>query len=204
MQRSRVRLPSAPLLVSKRNLFSGPRDVAKISGRFYRVPRMECAHVSRIPSYRRHKPSKQAVVTLYSKDFYLGRYGTKDSRELYDKLVSDYLKSKGEKVPPELFHAQRPSKHITVLEAADRYLTRSRSSVEKAHVRGMLRCLVKLYENERAANIGPVELRKIRLVMIANGWSGTRKRSLHFGQRAGLPPRWSATSKVAPQTPHPT
>jgi hypothetical protein len=42
----------------------------------------------RVPSYRRHKPSKQAVVTLYGKDFYLGRYGTKESRELTVGILS--------------------------------------------------------------------------------------------------------------------
>lgn len=35
----------------------------------------------RIPSYRRHKPTGQARVTLGGKDFYLGRYGTPEVRK---------------------------------------------------------------------------------------------------------------------------
>ena len=35
---------------------------------------------ARIPSYRRHKPSGQAVVTLNGRDFYLGKWNTKASR----------------------------------------------------------------------------------------------------------------------------
>ncbi len=31
---------------------------------------------SRVPSYRRHKPSGQAVVTLNGKDIYLGKWNT--------------------------------------------------------------------------------------------------------------------------------
>ena len=34
----------------------------------------------RVPSYRRHKPSGQAVVTLSGKDFYLGPWNTRVSR----------------------------------------------------------------------------------------------------------------------------
>ena len=35
----------------------------------------------------------------------------------------------------------------------------------------MLKCLVNLYEYELAAAIGPAELREIRRVMVAKGWS---------------------------------
>jgi hypothetical protein len=37
------------------------------------MPRLARAY----PSYRRHKPSGQAVVTLNGKDIYLGTYSTK-------------------------------------------------------------------------------------------------------------------------------
>jgi len=125
----------------------------------------------RIPSYRKHKPTKLAVVTLGGNDIYLGKYGTTESRTEYARLVAEYLKRKGEPVPPAtLLAAQRPAKNITVVEAADRYLTwllAHRSPAELAHVNGMLRCFVNLYENELAANIGPPELRAIRRVMVA-------------------------------------
>jgi hypothetical protein len=45
-------------------------------------------HLKRaLPSYRHHKPSGQAVVTLNGKDYYLGPWGTKTSRDAYDRLV---------------------------------------------------------------------------------------------------------------------
>ncbi len=42
-----------------------------------------------VPSYRRHKPTGQAVVTLDGRDIYLGKYGTKASRVEYDRLISE-------------------------------------------------------------------------------------------------------------------
>ena len=45
----------------------------------------------RHPSYRRHKPSGQAVVTLSGRDFYLGRYNSKRSHDEYDRLIAEWL-----------------------------------------------------------------------------------------------------------------
>ena len=41
----------------------------------------------RVPSYRRHKPSGQAVVTLSGKDFYLGPWNTRANQAEYDRLI---------------------------------------------------------------------------------------------------------------------
>jgi hypothetical protein len=40
------------------------------------------------PSYRHHKPSGQAVVTLDGRDFHLGRPGSPESRAEYDRLIA--------------------------------------------------------------------------------------------------------------------
>ncbi|AMV40475.1 hypothetical protein [Planctomyces sp. SH-PL62] len=40
---------------------------------------------SRTPSYRLHKPSGQAVVTIDGRDIYLGIHGTDASRAAYDR-----------------------------------------------------------------------------------------------------------------------
>ena len=45
----------------------------------------------RTPSYRCHKPSGQAVVTLAGKDHYLGRHGSPESRQAYERLVAEWL-----------------------------------------------------------------------------------------------------------------
>jgi hypothetical protein len=38
------------------------------------------------PSYRKHRASGQAVVTIDGKDIYLGPHGTKASRNEYDRV----------------------------------------------------------------------------------------------------------------------
>ncbi len=43
-----------------------------------------------VPKYRRHS-SGQAIVTLGYRDHYLGKYGSKPSRMLYDRLVAEWL-----------------------------------------------------------------------------------------------------------------
>ena len=45
----------------------------------------------RNPSYRRHQPGGQAVVTLNGRDFYLGRHDSKASRREYDRLTGEWL-----------------------------------------------------------------------------------------------------------------
>ena len=49
----------------------------------------------RVPSYRRHKPSGQAVVTLNGKDRYLGKWNTKASRVEFNRLVGAWLAGGG-------------------------------------------------------------------------------------------------------------
>jgi len=47
----------------------------------------------RVPKYRRHKPSGQAVVTLSGKDHYLGPWKSAASKANYDRLIGEWLAS---------------------------------------------------------------------------------------------------------------
>ena len=40
----------------------------------------------KLPKYRLHKRSRQAVVDLNGESFYLGRHGSKVSKAKYDRL----------------------------------------------------------------------------------------------------------------------
>jgi len=44
-----------------------------------------------VPSYRRHKPSGQAVVTSSGRDFYLGKWNTRANRAEYGRLICEWL-----------------------------------------------------------------------------------------------------------------
>jgi len=50
------------------------------------MPRLK----KKIPSYRLHKPSGQAIVTLGGKDFYLGSHGSQVSQSEYDRLIAEW------------------------------------------------------------------------------------------------------------------
>jgi len=75
------------------------------------------ANSTRPPSYRLHKASGQAVVTIDRKDRYLGVHGTPESRLRYERLISAWMR--GEPVP-----AREPesSNDITVAEVCVQYL----------------------------------------------------------------------------------
>ena len=44
-----------------------------------------------VPSYRLHKPSGRAVVTLNGRDHYLGPWNSPESSAEYDRLVGEWL-----------------------------------------------------------------------------------------------------------------
>ena len=66
-----------------------PKDSEKAGS----LPDLEIWPVSaptfRTPSYRYHKPSGQAVVTLNGRDIYLGRYGSPETRAEFDRLLAE-------------------------------------------------------------------------------------------------------------------
>ena len=44
-----------------------------------------------VPKYRKHRASGQAIVSFAGRDHYLGPHGTKVSKQLYDRLIAEYL-----------------------------------------------------------------------------------------------------------------
>ena len=49
----------------------------------------------KLPKYRKHRSSGQAVVTIGGRDQYLGPFGTKASRAEYDRLVGEWQANGG-------------------------------------------------------------------------------------------------------------
>ena len=48
---------------------------------------------NKLPSYRLHKASGQAVVTLSGKDIYLGMHDTEESRATYRRVIAEWLEN---------------------------------------------------------------------------------------------------------------
>ena len=114
------------------------------------------------PSYRLHKPSGQAVVTLANRDYYLGRYETPESRAEYDRLVGEWL-TNGRRPPGK---AGPGGTDLTINElllaylrfADGYYIKNGLPTTEPRAIRLALRPLRRLYGHTPAGNFGPLSL----------------------------------------------
>ena len=53
----------------------------------------------KVPSYRLHKQSGQAIVTLNGRDRLFGKFGTLESQTEYNRLIAEWLVA-GRQLPP--------------------------------------------------------------------------------------------------------
>jgi integrase len=118
----------------------------------------------RVPKYRRHKPTGQAVVTLSGKDHYLGTFGTAQSQERYARLVAEWLQ-RGRQTRPT--NSGAASGGLTVNEVILAYLRHTDeyyrdSPKEREKVRLSLRPLRTLYGRTDSAAFGPLALKAVR------------------------------------------
>jgi integrase len=126
--------------------------------------------VKQLPSFRLHKASGQAVVTLGGKDIYLGRYDTKASRAEYDRVVAEWL-ANGRRPTTNAADGSAP---LTVsamilrywVYAKQHYRRDGRPTRELDNIRDSLRPVRKLYGHTAAAQFGPLALKAVRRAMI--------------------------------------
>lgn len=61
----------------------------------------QSAGSSQIPKYRLHRPSGQAVARFNGIDYYLGKHGSQESRDEYDRFLGEWM-IKGRQPPPQI------------------------------------------------------------------------------------------------------
>ena len=153
-----------------------------------------------LPSYRLHKASGQAVVTLDGRDFYLGRHETQASRAKYERLIAEYL-ARGRRMP-----APGEDGRLTVAElclsffdwAQEEYhLPDGRQSREVANVRIALRPLLDMFLGTPAEEFGPLDLKAYRDGLLAEGHlaRSTINQRVQIVRRVF---RWGAEMEVVP------
>ncbi len=128
----------------------------------------------RIPSYRHHKPSGQARVTLNGRDFFLGLWNSDSSKKRYEEIVAEWLAG-GRKLP-EAVHVD-DSGDLTVVELIVRYLEFSERHYQKhgrvtdefAIIRSALAGLRKLYGRSDACQFAPKKLKTVRQLFVDQG-----------------------------------
>jgi integrase len=119
----------------------------------------------RIPSYRHHRGSGQAVVTLDGRDHYLGKYGSVASRAEYDRLIGEWM-AHGRRLPAP---AGGPA-DLTVAElilaylrhAETYYVKNGEPTSELANIKAALKPLRALFGRTPAAEFGPLRLKAVR------------------------------------------
>jgi hypothetical protein len=126
----------------------------------------------RTPKYRRHKPSRQAVVTLNGHDHYLGKWNTAESRREYDRLIAEWL-ANSRRLPCS---SPTAPNGLTVAELT---LAHWQWAVAYYHrdarggqcLKDALRILREPYGHTLASKFGPRALKTCRQRMIELGWS---------------------------------
>lgn len=124
-----------------------------------------------IPSYRLHKATGQAIVTIAGRDFYLGPYGSPQSTQAYNRLVAEWLSGS-----PPTDEAVDPIRTVSeVLDAYHHhcavYYRRPDGSTtsQLARVVYALGPVRDLYGDTPAGSFGPRALKAVREHLIRGG-----------------------------------
>jgi integrase len=120
----------------------------------------------RVPGYRLHKPSGQAVVTLSGRDFYLGRHGAKASRARYEQLVGEWL-ANGRRLPAK--HADEDATVAELLAAYLDWADGHHAPATAASHPHRLRLLRQVYGSSLASEFDQAALRALQRRMIEQG-----------------------------------
>jgi integrase len=140
------------------------------------------ARPNHVPSYRLHKQSGQAVVTLTDsqtgarKDTLLGGYGTPESREVYGRVLAEW-EARGRRLqdtaPTDATVAELL---VRFLKHAEGYYRDPESGGPTSEYREFVRtaaALTDTYPHLPAAAFGPAQLKVVRDRMIGLDWSRT-------------------------------
>ena len=126
------------------------------------------------PTYRQRKGYDQAIVTLtdsvtrYRKDYWLGAYGSPESRELYHRVLAQW-ESGGRRLPVTLDDKPADIAQVSVTEVLNAYwkwASKYYGHSELGCMRMVIRLLRQMYGSTSAADFGPNRLRLIREQMI--------------------------------------
>lgn len=128
-----------------------------------------------IPSYRLHRASGRAVCTIAGRDYYLGRHGSEQSRQAYNRLIAEYMAS-GRQGPGASNEATATVAEIAAAFLSD-FTSRPKAATTLDQWRTNIRWLVDHYGDTLAKDFGPRELKLLRTKMI-----GTKAKRVECGK----------------------
>jgi hypothetical protein len=120
--------------------------------------------MKRLPSYRLHKSSNQAICRILGRTYYLGEFGTKESQDKFNRLVAEYLTNPS-------FGIEKTS--LSVAEAVVQYLRFAqgyfRNSKEYTEFCRACRPLVERFGDMHVSEFSVQEFKAYRQSWIAKG-----------------------------------
>ena len=174
-----------------------------------------------VPSYRLHRQSGQAIVTLNGKDILLGQHGSAASKTEYRRLIAEWI-ANGRRRPNAAMDYSVSELIIAYRRHAESYYrhTDGTPTGESENIRQALRPLRHLYGGTPAAEFGPLRLKAVREWMIhpdvpvtnkklgaknhqevaPRGWS--RKNINHHINRIRQMFKWAAENEMVPASVH--
>jgi len=160
----------------------------------------------RIPTYRFHKGSGQAVVVLDGTSIYLGKWSSAESREKYERVIAEWLVTRHR---PQPASADRTgSAALAILTVEELILAFWRNAQqhyrhadgtptrECKNLRDALRPVRKLYGTTPAADFGPLAHRATQEEMVRAGLCRTVINDRVKRIRRAF--RWTASVELIP------
>jgi integrase len=156
------------------------------------------------PDYCKDKSSGRAFVTLNGERKYLGKHGTRESRDEYDRVIGEWIATGRQLVPD-----QSEDEGITVSSVIAAFWMHAQTyyrhpdgtpTSEVENIRQALRPLRRLYAASPAGKFGPLALEALQREMIKLGWARTNI-NRHIN-RVRLVFRWAASKQMIPASVH--
>jgi integrase len=151
--------------------------------------------LGKLPSYRRHKSSGQAVVTLGGRDHYLGKMNSPASKAEYNRVTREWLAGGGVAATPELAISELLAAFWR--HAKSHYLgADGKPTSEFATYKTLLQRIKAQYGKTPAVEFGPIRLKAFRQSLVDAGLSrGVVNRTI---SRVRQIFRWGAENELIP------
>lgn len=150
------------------------------------------------PEYLLHKATGQARVRINGRDIYLGKYGSRDSRERYDEQVAEWFARSGD---VSALRLTVDDLCILYQRFADQHYRKADVPTSEAYnIRVALRYVVAGFGEMRARDFGPRALKAVRQSMIDAGCVRTSINRMMGRVRRLF--KWAVSEEMLPVTVH--
>jgi integrase len=162
------------------------------------------AQVSRVPSYRHHKPTGLAVVSIGGREVYLGKHDSPESRAEYDRIVAEWLATGRRPMVADSASGADLSVNEMLLayvhHADSYYVKNGKPTTEPVNIGLALRPLRQLYGHTLAREFGALRLKTVRQAMIDSGLcrNEVNKRVRHVLRAF----KWAVGEEMVPPSVH--